>query len=273
MVAVANPGSLAPTSWFGSATTTSLEGGAPTSPDAAAARRRPVPQLADTTLTGDATSGPGPLDATGSELVASLAPGNGDEPFSSSSSDPIPYAGEPDEDGASPPKLGNSVSGPFGAAGSLYPAGGIAGGPGSLASLSGAKAFVPSGAPRLSSLSPTVTDPSSGDPSSLPGDSDGTGNPPPSDTAKTGTPTGGGGTTTPTPGDGTQNGGGGNGTGDPLPTDGLTDGGTPKPGTGDGWDQVGTQPPIQVPEPGTLTLVAPALAAVWLARRRKARTV
>jgi len=292
VVAVASPGSFAPASWLGSEpeTADALEDGTSASADERDAARRSLPQLAQTAPTGDPSTLPGPLDPTGSELVtSSLASGDGEEPFFSSSG-PVPPADEFDNDGTTSSAPGGSVSGSFGSAGSLYPAGGAAGGPGSLASLSGANAFLPPGTPGGSGSSPTATSPSGGAPSPTGGDGD-TGDDPPSHETGPGTSTGGEGT--PEPGDDSQNAGGNAGGEDGDGADGgwadndgsdggkdeggddpldLTDDDPPPPGTGDGdWDEVDARQPIEVPEPGTLTLLGPALAAVWLARRRKAR--
>lgn len=275
VVAVATPGSFVPTSWFGSEPETAdlLKDGTPGSLNETDLARHNLPQLAETAPTGDPSTLPAPLDPTGSELVASLAPGNGTEPFFSST-DPVPPAGQSDDDGTTTSGPGRSGPGSFAPAGSLYPA---AGGPGSLASLSGADDFLPPGTPGASGPSPTATNRSGGDPSLTGGDS-GSDDKSPSDETGPGTSTGDKGTGEP----GDQHAGGGDGggadtgrndDGDNDPID-LTDNDPPPPGTGDGgWDQVTAPQPIEVPEPGTLTLLGPALAAVWIARRRKARGV
>lgn len=264
VAAVANPGSFAPSAWFGSEPETAdlLDDRTPASPDETDAVRRSLPQLAETTPTGDPSALPGSLDPAGSELVASLAPGEGEEPFFSSA-DPVPPAGEFDDDGTTASGPGRSVSGSFNTAGSLYPAGG----PGLLASLSGADDFLPPGTPGASGFSPTATNRSGGDPSLTGGD--GTGEP--GDQTAGGGDGDGDGADTGRKDNGGNDGGKDDGGDDPLD---LTKNDPPPAGTGDGgWDQVDATQPIEVPEPGTLTLLGPALAAVWIARRRKARAV
>ncbi|HEX6987647.1 MAG TPA: hypothetical protein VF170_19870, partial [Planctomycetaceae bacterium] len=244
VVAVATPGSFAPIFGFGSEPEAAdlLEDGTPASLNETDPARRSLPQMAETAPTGDPSTLPAPPDPTGSELVASLAPGNGEEPFFSST-EPAPPAGEVDGDGTTTSAPGRSVPGSFGPAGSLYPA---AGGPGSFASLSGADAFLPPGTPASFNASPTPTNRSGGDPSPTGGDS-GTGDNSPSDKTGPGTSTGdkgtgepgdlhagdgdGGGADTGRNDDGGNNGGKNDGDNDPID---LTDNDPPPSGTGDG---------------------------------------